>query len=172
MLDLNRLAEALTARALTVAVGESATGGLLSYLLSSAPGASRYFLGAVTAYANDAKSELLAVPDDAFAGGAVSEPVALAMARGARALFHADVAIADTGIAGPGGATDTKPVGLFYVALSARRALQTRRALSARDGYETVRTLHLTGDREQVRRAAADAALTLLAEYADALPPP
>ncbi|MCY4625683.1 MAG: nicotinamide-nucleotide amidohydrolase family protein [Chloroflexi bacterium] len=166
MLDLNRLAEALTERALTVAVGESATGGLLSYLLSSAPGASRYFLGAVTAYANDAKSELLAVPDDAFAGGAVSEPVALAMARGARALFRADVAIADTGIAGPGGATDTKPVGLFYVALSARRAL------SARDGYETVRTLHLTGDREQVRRAAADAALTLLAEYADALPTP
>ena len=160
MPDLNRLAEALAARALTVAVGESATGGLLSYLLSSAPGASRYFLGAVTAYANDAKSELLAVPVDAFAGGAVSEPVALAMARGARELFHADVAIADTGIAGPGGATDTKPVGLFYV------------ALSARDGTEIVRTLHLTGDREQVRRTAADAALTLLAEYADALPTP
>ncbi len=158
MPDLNRLAETLAARALTVAVGESATGGLLSYLLSSAPGASRYFLGAVTAYANDAKSELLAVPDVAFAGGAVSEPVALAMARGARALFRADVAIADTGIAGPGGATDTKPVGLFFV------------ALSARDGTETVRTLHLTGDRDHVRRAAADAALTLLAKYADALP--
>ena len=158
MVDMERLAEALVERALTVAVGESATGGLLSWLLSSAPGASRYFLGGVTAYANEAKSEVLAVPDDAFAGGAVSEPVALAMARGARELLHADVAIADTGIAGPGGATDTKPVGLFYV------------AISARDGYEAVRTLHLAGDREQVRRSAADAALSLLAEYVMARP--
>ena len=158
MLDLERLAQTLADRNLTVAVGESATGGLLGYLLSSAPGSSRYFLGGVTAYANEVKSEVLAVPDDAFAGGAVSEPVALAMARGARKLLHADVAIADTGIAGPGGATDTKPVGLFYVALSARRAL-------AADGYETVRTLHLTGDREQIRRAAAEAALSLLDEY-------
>ncbi|MDE2969064.1 MAG: nicotinamide-nucleotide amidohydrolase family protein [Chloroflexota bacterium] len=160
MLDLERLAETLSARGLTVAAGESATGGLVGYLLSSAPGASRYFLGAVTAYANEAKSEVLAVPDDAFAGGAVSEPVALAMARGARALFHADVALADTGIAGPGGVTETKPVGLFCV------------AIAAADGYELVRTLHLSGNREQVRRAAADAALTLLQEYVDALPRP
>ena len=159
MLDLERLAETLAARGLTVAVGESATGGLIGYLLSSAPGASRYYLGAVTAYANEAKSEILAVPGDAFAGGAVSEPVALAMARGARALFHADVALADTGIAGPGGATETKPVGLFCVAIAA-------------NGYEAVRTLHLNGSREQVRRAAADAALTLLQEYVDGLPSP
>lgn len=158
MVDLERLAKALVERGLTVAVGESATGGLVSYLLSSPSGASRYFMGGVTAYANEAKSELLAVPDDAFAGGAVSEAVVLAMARGARALLHADVGVADTGIAGPGGATDTKPVGLFYV------------ALSARDGAEAVRTLHLTGDREQVRHAAADAALSLLVEYVDGLP--
>ncbi len=160
MLDLERLAEALAVRGLTVAVGESATGGLIGYLLSSAPGASRYYLGAVTAYANEAKSEVLAVPDDAFAGGAVSEPVALAMARGARDLFHADVALADTGIAGPGGATETKPVGLFCV------------AIAAGNGYEAVRTLHLNGSREQVRRAAADAALALLQEYVDGLPSP
>ena len=160
MVDLERLAAALTQRSLTVAAGESATGGLVGYLLSSAPGASRYFLGAVIAYGNEAKSEALAVPNDAFAGGAVSETVALAMARGARALFRVDVALADTGIAGPGGGTETKPVGLFYV------------ALSASDGYETIRTLHLTGDREQVRRAAAEAALTLLEEYVDGLPAP
>ena len=160
MLDLHRLAETLAACGLTVAAGESATGGLVGWLLSSAPGASRYFLGAVTAYANEAKSEVLGVPDEAFAGGAVSEAVALAMARGARALFRADIALADTGIAGPGGATDTKPVGLFHV------------AISASDGHEAVRTLHLTGDREQVRRAAADAALALLQEYVDALPKP
>ena len=122
MLDLHRLADALAARGLTVAAGESATGGLVGWLLSSAPGASRYFLGAVTAYANEAKSGVLGVPDDAFAGGAVSEAVALAMARGARALFRADIALADTGIAGPGGATDTKPVGLFCVAIAAPTA--------------------------------------------------
>ena len=160
MRDLHQLAETLAARGITVAAGESATGGLVSCLLSAAPGASRYFLGAVTAYANAAKSEVLGVPDAAFAGGAVSEPVALAMARGARALFHADVAIADTGIAGPGGATEAKPVGLFCI------------AIAAADGFEAVRTLHLAGDREQVRRAAAEAALTLLQEYADTLPEP
>lgn len=153
MTDLDRLAADLTAQGLTVAVGESATGGLLSYLLSSAPGASRYFVGGVTAYANEAKTEALAVPDEAFAGGAVSEVVALAMARGARKLLRADVGIADTGIAGPGGATETKPVGLFFL------------AISARDGHEAVRTREFAGDREQVRRSAAHAALSLLAEY-------
>ena len=115
-------------------------------------------MGGVTAYANEAKAEVLAVPEAAFALGAVSEAVALAMARGARHLFHADIGVADTGIAGPGGATPTKPVGLFYI------------ALSSRDGYETVQTHHFDGDREQVRRAAADAALSLLAEYVDAQP--
>ncbi len=158
MIEVERLGEALVRRGLTVAAGESATGGLLSYLLSSAPGSSRYFLGGVTAYANEAKAEVLAVPEEAFEAGAVSEAVAAAMARGARDLFHADIGVADTGIAGPGGATPTKPVGLFYI------------ALSSRDGYETVQTHHFDGDREQVRRAAADAALSLLAEYVDAQP--
>ena len=153
MIDVERLGEALARRGLTVAAGESATGGLLSYLLSSAPGSSRFFLGGVTAYANEAKAEVLAVPEQAFEAGAVSEAVAAAMARGARDLFHADIGVADTGIAGPGGATPTKPVGLFYV------------ALSSGDGFETVRTYNFKGDRAQVRQAAADAALSLLAEY-------
>ena len=158
MIEVERLGEALVRRGLTVAAGESATGGLLSYLLSSAPGSSRYFLGGVTAYANEAKAEVLAVPEEAFEAGAVSEAVAAAMARGAGDLFHADIGVADTGIAGPGGATPTKPVGLFYI------------ALSSRDGYETVQTHHFDGDREQVRRAAADAALSLLAVYVDTQP--
>ena len=158
MVDVHLLGEALARRGLTVAVGESATGGLLSYLLSSAPGSSRFFMGGVTAYANEAKAEVLSVPQEAFAAGAVSEAVAAAMARGARDLLHADIGVADTGIAGPGGATPTKPVGLFYI------------ALSSRDGYESVQTHHFDGGREQVRRAAADAALSLLAEYVDAQP--
>ena len=153
MVDVAQLAKELERRGLTVAAGESATGGLLSYLLSSAPGSSRFFLGGVTAYANEAKAEVLAVPAEAFEAGAVSEAVAAAMARGVRDLFHADIGVADTGIAGPGGATPTKPVGLFYV------------ALSSGDGFETVRTYNFKGDRAQVRKAAADAALSLLAEY-------
>ena len=153
MVDVAQLAKELERRGLTVAAGESATGGLLSYLLSSAPGSSRFFLGGVTAYANEAKAEVLAVPAEAFEAGAVSEAVAAAMARGVRDLFHADIGVADTGIAGPSGATPTKPVGLFYV------------ALSSGDGFETVRTYNFKGDRAQVRKAAADAALSLLAEY-------
>ena len=158
MIDVHLLGEALARRGLTVAVGESATGGLLSYLLSSAPGSSRFFMGGLTAYANEAKAAVLSVPDEAFKFGAVSEAVALAMARGARDLFHADIGVADTGIAGPGGATPTKPVGLFYI------------ALSSGDGFETVRTYNFKGDRAQVRQAAADAVLSLLAEYVDTQP--
>ena len=159
MIDIDQLGQALAQRGLTVAVGESATGGLLSYLLSSAPGSSRFFMGGVTAYANEAKAEVLAVPRGGLRVRRRERgrrPAA--MARGARDLLHADIGVADTGIAGPGGATPTKPVGLFYI------------ALSSRDGYESVQTHHFDGDREQVRRAAADAALSLLAEYVDAQP--
>ena len=158
MVDVERLAALLIHRNLTVAAGESATGGLVSYLLSSPSGASRYFLGGVTAYANEAKAEAFGVSESDFAGGAVSEAVVASMASGARDLFHADIGVADTGIAGPGGATPTKPVGLFYV------------AISAKDGHEMVRTHHFTGNRDEVRHAAADAALALLMEYLDALP--
>ena len=150
MVDLERLAEALARRGLTVAVAESATGGLVGYLLSSAPGASRYFLGGVTAYANEATAALLGVPDEAFAGGAVSEAVALAMARGARELLRADVAVADTGIAGPGGATDGKPVGLTYIGLAGRGGLLD----AARHVW--------AGDRIENKRLSVAAALGLL----------
>ena len=124
MVDVERLAEALTRCGLTVAAGESATGGLLSYLLSSAPGSSRYFLGGVTAYANEAKAEVLAVPAEAFEAGAVSEAVAAAMARGARDLFHADIGVADTGIAGPGGRYANETGGTFLPSAVVRRRLR------------------------------------------------
>jgi nicotinamide-nucleotide amidase len=104
---------------LTLAVAESCTGGTLARLITSVPGCSDYFTGGVVAYANDVKVGLLGVsPALIEANGAVSQPVAEAMAQGVRERLGSDWAIATTGIAGPGGGTDTKPVGLIYVAVA------------------------------------------------------
>jgi nicotinamide-nucleotide amidase len=106
----------LVARGLTLGVAESCTGGLLAERISAVPGASRYFRGGVVAYANDAKRELLGVPEALLAAhGAVSAPVARAMAEGARARLGADLAVSTTGISGPDGGTPEKPVGLVFV---------------------------------------------------------
>jgi nicotinamide-nucleotide amidase len=103
----------------TLAVAESCTGGLLAERISAVPGASGWFRGGVVAYANEAKSSLLGVPETVLREhGAVSEPVARAMAEGARARFAADLAVATTGIAGPTGGSAEKPVGLVFVALA------------------------------------------------------
>jgi nicotinamide-nucleotide amidase len=103
----------------TLAVAESLTGGLVMYRLCQVPGISTYFLGGTVAYANEAKTAQLGVPPELFLRhGAVSPEVAEAMATGARERFGADFAVSTTGIAGPGGATLTKPVGLAYVAVA------------------------------------------------------
>ncbi len=110
---------ALRARGATVAVAESCTGGLIASRLTDVPGASDYFLGGVVAYANEIKQRVLGVPEETLADhGAVSEPTAVAMAGGARALYGADYALATTGIAGPGGGSEEKPVGLVYLAVA------------------------------------------------------
>jgi len=109
----------LAERGRTLAVAESCTGGLVAERMTRVAGASRYFLGGVVAYANAAKEALLGVPAGLLeAHGAVSEPVACAMAEGARARFGADLAIATTGISGPEGGTADKPVGTVCVALA------------------------------------------------------
>ena len=109
----------LRERGETLATAESCTGGLIAEKLTAIAGSSEYFLGGVVAYANEAKQALLGVPKALLEEhGAVSEPVARAMAEGARTRFDADIGIATTGISGPGGGTDEKPVGLVYVALS------------------------------------------------------
>ena len=106
----------LVARGLSLAVAESCTGGLLAERISAVPGASRYFRGGVVAYANPAKRDLLGVPEALLtAHGAVSAPVASAMAEGARARLGADLAVSTTGISGPDGGTVEKPVGLVFV---------------------------------------------------------
>jgi nicotinamide-nucleotide amidase len=112
----------LVARGLSLAVAESCSGGLLAERISAVPGASRYFRGGVVAYANAAKRELLGVPDALLAShGAVSAPVACAMAEGARARLGADLAVSTTGISGPDGGTAEKPVGLVFVGFADAR---------------------------------------------------
>jgi nicotinamide-nucleotide amidase len=137
---------------LTVATAESCTGGLVAARLTSVPGASDVFRGAIVAYDNEVKLAQLRVPDETLAAhGAVSPETAAAMAAGVRGSLDADVAVAVTGVAGPGGGTPEKPVGL--VDLHA----------SGPDG-EIARDLNLPGDREAIRRRATAAALHLLRE--------
>jgi nicotinamide-nucleotide amidase len=141
---------ALRERGLQIAVAESCTAGLVGAALASIPGSSDVLLGGVIAYANEVKQRLLGVPGELLAEyGAVSAEVARAMAAGARAATGADVAVAVTGVAGPGGGTALKPVGLVYLHVSA-------------PGAERGQELNLPGDRSQVRELAAVAALQLV----------
>ena len=138
------------ARGLTLATAESCTGGMVAERLTAVPGASDAFVGAVVAYANAVKETELGVPADVLeARGAVSEEVARAMARGARARLGADVAVSVTGIAGPDGGTPEKPVGLVHL------------AVSGPDGEDAV-TTNFPGDRDGIRRRAAVTALHLV----------
>jgi nicotinamide-nucleotide amidase len=135
---------------LSLATAESCTGGLVAAQLTSVPGASDVFLGGIVAYENDVKLGQLGVPEETLAAhGAVSAETAAAMAAGARKALGAEVAVADTGIAGPTGGTPEKPVGLVYLHVSA-------------PGAEEGRELRLPGDRGAVRRRATAAALHLL----------
>jgi PncC family amidohydrolase len=149
-----RLADLCQRTGLRVAVAESCTGGLLGHAITMVPGASTYFVGGVIAYADEVKEALLGVPASLVeAHGAVSAQVARAMAEGARSRLGADVAVAVTGIAGPGGGTAAKPVGLTYVAV-------------AGPGGAEVRRHQWTGDRDANKRASVLAALELLLEVA------
>jgi nicotinamide-nucleotide amidase len=134
-----------------IATAESCTGGLLAARLTELPGSSAYVAGGVVAYANEAKTELLGVRPDLLAThGAVSEPVADAMADGALNRFAADTAIAVTGIAGPGGGTDDKPVGTVCL------------TVKLTDGQTYTRTIRLPGDRSDIRERSTTVAMHLL----------
>jgi nicotinamide-nucleotide amidase len=114
-----RVGRALLARAARLALAESCTGGLVGSRVTGVPGSSRYLLGGIIAYHNSTKTALLRVSRRMLARhGAVSAPVAAAMARGARRAFKAEIAVAVSGVAGPGGGSAEKPVGLVYFAVS------------------------------------------------------
>ena len=137
-------------RSLTIAVAESCTGGLLGARLTAIPGSSEVVLGGVIAYANAVKTTLLGVPAAMLRGhGAVSEPVVRAMASGVRAATGARVGLAITGVAGPGGGTEEKPVGTVWIATDV-------------DGEIDARKTRLIGDRAEVRQRAAQAILEML----------
>ncbi len=144
----------LKRRKITLAVAESCTGGLLSVVLSANGGASEVFTGGGVVYSNEAKTILADVPPQLIAShGAVSSVVAGALARGARVRLGAKVGLGITGIAGPGGATPGKPVGLVYVAIDS-------------DKHSTVKKNEFSFDRAGNRLASVAVALDLLEEVA------
>jgi nicotinamide-nucleotide amidase len=139
----------LLSRRWRLAVAESCTGGMLGARLTDVAGSSEWFKGGVVAYANDIKTMAVDVPDEVIAQyGAVSEPVAAAMADGIRQKFQADVGVGVTGIAGPTGGTAEKPVGTVTIAVSA--------------GPVVVRTFRFPGDRAMIRQQSVVAALDML----------
>jgi nicotinamide-nucleotide amidase len=139
----------LRRRGARVALGESCTGGLVLGRLTDVAGSSEWVLGGITAYADDVKVAQLGVPAELIADhGAVSEPVAAAMAQGARERLGAELGIGVTGIAGPAGGSATKPVGTVVIAVSL-------------GPLEEVRTFRFLGDRQMVRQQATQAALEM-----------
>ena len=143
----------LRQKGLTLGIVESATGGLISHLITNVPGSSDYYKGSVTAYSNEAKIKVVGVKEATINKyGAVSHQVAEEMARGGRKILAADICLADTGIAGPGGATPGKPAGLFYIGLSHQSGTYSRKH-------------HSQGSREQNKHGAAEATLAWLKEF-------
>lgn len=149
----NEVGELLRSQGLTLAVAESCTGGLLGHRLTNVAGSSDYFVGGVVAYSYEAKERVLNVRHGTlYDFGAVSEQTALEMARGVRRLLSSDVALSVTGIAGPGGGMPGKPVGLAYVALSAR-------------DQEVCHQFLWGKDRARNKDCSAEAALEMLVTY-------
>lgn len=148
----SRLGHAALARGVRIATAESCTGGLVGHAITAIAGSSRYFRGGVVSYADEVKVGLLDVPPATLEHhGAVSAQVAVAMAEGARRRIGSDVAVAVTGVAGPDGGSDAKPVGLTYVAAAGPAGHRVRRFVWG-------------GDRAQNKERSAAAALELLLE--------
>jgi nicotinamide-nucleotide amidase len=148
----------LSAKGMTVSAAESCTGGLISSLFTSIPGSSEYYLGSVTSYANSVKAGILGVPEEIILRhGAVSEECVRAMAEGVRKITGSDFSVATSGIAGPGGGSGEKPVGLVWIAVSSKM------------GTEAVRMV-FKGDRKRnIDRFAANALNLLRAKIKNEL---
>jgi PncC family amidohydrolase len=142
-----------TGKWLTIGTVESATGGRIADRITNVPGSSDYFKGSVVAYSNEVKIALLGVKKATIENyGVVSEQTALEMAQGGRKLLDVDICVADTGIAGPSGATPEKPLGLFYLGLAAQDESMSQKHV-------------FPGNREKNKRDAAEAALNMLKQY-------
>ena len=151
--QLLREYQAKTGKLLTIGTVESATGGRISDKITNVPGSSDYYKGSIVSYSNEAKTEIVGVKKQTLKKhGAVSSETAIEMAEAGRKLLKLDICISDTGIAGPTGATPGKPVGLFYLGISAKDTAMAKEH-------------HFPGNREQNKQKAAEMALTLLKEY-------
>jgi PncC family amidohydrolase len=147
------IGQKLISQKCTLAVAESCTGGLIAHLITDVAGSSAYFIGGVVPYNPAVKEKLLGVRSRTLAQhGVVSPQVALELARGVRKLLAADIGIGVTGIAGPGGGSQDKPVGLVFIALAAENVERAERLLAK-------------GDRASIKMAAAEAALALLNDH-------
>ncbi len=146
--------EKLMKLGLKLASAESCTGGLVGDRVTNVPGSSEYYLGGVISYDNSVKQNILQVPAEVLTTvGAVSEQCAVAMAHGALKLVGADLAVSTTGIAGPGGATPGKPVGLVYIGLVDGK------------GFERCERYIWAGDRETNKALSVEAALKMIDQY-------
>lgn len=146
------IGDRLRASGNSLATAESCSGGLIAHRLTNVAGSSQYFLGGVVSYSNEAKQAFLGVRGQTLAThGAVSEPVAREMADGARGRFGATYAVACTGIAGPGGGSAEKPVGLVYVGVAGPTGTVVKRC-------------QFNGDRMSIKQQTADRALALVLE--------
>jgi putative competence-damage inducible protein len=142
----------LCAKGYTISCAESCTGGLLTSTLTDVPGSSAYVMGSVVSYSNDVKSRILHVAEETLAAhGAVSPETAREMAEGVRDLMQTDVGVGITGIAGPGGGSPEKPVGLVYIAVSTL-------------GKTSVEKNVFSGVRAEIKRAAVNKALAMVQE--------
>lgn len=142
---------------ISIATAESCTGGHIAGRITDIAGSSAYFHGGIVSYTNEAKAALLGVPEEILANpGAVSDACARAMAEGTRRRLNATLGVSTTGIAGPGGGTDRKPVGLVYIAIAGPGGTEVERHV-------------FDGDRAAVMDAAATRALELLVEAAEGL---
>jgi PncC family amidohydrolase len=150
---LLRKHQAKTGKLLTIGTVESATGGRISDRITNVPGSSDYFKGSIVSYSNEAKTDIVGVKKLTLRKhGAVSSRTAIEMAKGGRKLLKVDICLSDTGIAGPTGATPGKPIGLFYLGLSAKNNTMAKEH-------------HFHGNREENKQRAAESALTMLKEY-------
>lgn len=150
-----QLGRSLRERGLWLAVAESFTGGLLGHLITNVPGSSMYFKGGVVSYAYEVKRDILGVSMSTLeTKGAVSEETVLEMARGVRNELEADVGLSVSGIAGPSGGTDEKPVGTTWIGLSSKE-------------HNTARRFLFQGGREEIKFQAAQSAMQLLLDYLD-----
>lgn len=149
----NSLMNILKERSLTISVAESCTGGLIGHIITGTPGSSAYFMGGIISYSNQAKSDLLGVsPDTLDKYGAVSDQAAREMAKGIRERFKSDIGLSVTGIAGPDGGTQEKPVGTVFMGFAAAEKLFSVKYL-------------FKGNRQEIKQKTAETALENLKRY-------